>query len=170
MQKKESGADPIIVSIVVMTVVVFVGIMIAAFNSKGTAIESYKITDVAKPILDISERNFDFGQIKLSETKIKDINLKNNGQKILIISDVLTSCDCTFAQFVIADKESQKFSMQGDTKWRGEIQPGETAVLKIIYEPSLMPVKGQVNRSILFKTNDPQNSSVNINFTADVGS
>jgi len=158
--------DPIIWGIVVITVIVFTGVIISALTSKGTPIANYKITDTERPSLEISERNFDFGKVKLNEIKIKDIEIKNTGNRLLIISDVLTSCDCTFAQFVIDGKESKRFSMQRDLKWRGEIQPNNIATLKIIYEPRLMPVKGNVSRSIFFKTNDPQNLSVNINFTA----
>lgn len=160
--------DPIILGIIIITVVILAGVFIVALTSSGTPIESYKITDAERPSLEISERNFDFGKMKLDEIKTKDIEIKNSGKKPLIVSNVLTSCDCTFAQFVINAEASKKFSMQKDQKWRGEIQPNTSATLKIIYEPRLMPVKGDVSRSILFKSNDPQNPSININFTAYV--
>ena len=106
--------------------------------------------------------------MKTAEIKTKEIEIKNSGNKSLVVSNVFTSCDCTFAQFVIDGQESKRFSMQRSPKWRGEIQPDTAATLKIIYEPRLMPVKGNVSRSIFFKTNDPQNPSVTINFTAYV--
>jgi len=58
--------------------------------------------------------------------------------------------------------------MQRDTSFRAEVPPNETAVIKIIYEPRLMPVKGKVNRSVVIKTNDPGHSLITIDFTADV--
>ncbi len=160
--------DPVILGIIAVTVVIFAGIIIAVAASGGTPVDNYKITDMERPSIEVSERNFDFGKTKVSEIKTKEIEIKNRGNKPLIISNVFTSCDCTFAQFVIAGQESDKFSMQRDRKWRGEIQPGATATLKIIYEPRLMPVKGNVSRSIFFQTNDPQNPSVTINFAAYV--
>lgn len=160
--------DPIILGIIIITIVVVGGIVIAIAASGGTAIENYKVTDTVRPSLEVSERNFDFGKIKLAEIKIKEIEIKNSGNKPLVVSHVFTSCDCTFAQFVINGEASERFSMQRDQKWLGEIQPNTSATLKIIYEPRLMPVKGNVSRSVLFKSNDPQNPSVNINFTAYV--
>lgn len=158
--------DPIILGIIAIMVVILGSIIIAVVSSGGTPIENYKVTDTGRPSSEISERDFDFGRMKLAEIKIKEIEIKNSGKKPLIVSSVFTSCDCTFAQFVINGQESDRFSMQRDQKWRGEIQPNTTATIKIIYEPRLMPVKGSVTRSIFFKTNDPQNPSVTINFTA----
>ncbi|MEK7503657.1 MAG: DUF1573 domain-containing protein [Patescibacteria group bacterium] len=160
--------DPVILGIIIVAVVIFGGITAAIFISNGTPVENYQATDVARPGLEISETSFDFGKMKLSEIKTKDLEIKNNGSKPLIISNILTSCDCTFAQFIVNGQASQKFSMQRDQKWRGEIQPNSAATLKIIYEPRLMPVKGNVSRSIFFKSNDPQNPSVSIKFTAYV--
>lgn len=160
--------DPIILGIIAITVVVLIGIIIAVTASGGTPIENYEVTDTERPSLDISERNFDFGRMKTAEIKTKEIEIKNSGKKPLVVSSVFTSCDCTFAQFVVDGEASDSFSMRRDPKWRGEIQPNTAATLKIIYEPRIMPVKGNVSRSIFFKTNDPQNQSVTINFTAYV--
>lgn len=160
--------DPIVLGIIIVTVVILTGVVAAIFVSNGTPVENYKVTDTERPILEISEKNFDFGKINLDTTKTEDIEIKNNGGKPLVVSNVLTSCDCTFAQFIINGVASEKFSMQRDLKWRGEIQPKTSAVLRIIYEPRLMPVKGPVSRSIVFKSNDPENSSVGIKFTAYV--
>lgn len=160
--------DPIIIGIVIITLIIISGIFWASLKARGPSIAQYKISDLDRPILKTSLTNFDFGQMNLKETKTKEIELKNTGQKPLIISDLITSCDCTFAQLVSAGKESPRFSMRRNTNWRGEIAAGQTALLKITYEPKIMPVQGKVRRTIVFKTNDPENSSVNINFTAEV--
>ncbi len=166
MKNNVGSIDPVVLGIIGITVVIFAGIVISANISKGTPIENYKIKEKERPALEISENNFDFGRMKLNEIKTENIEIKNVGLKPLVLFDAITSCDCTFAQFVIDGHESKKFSMSRDPNWRGEIQPNAGATLKIIYEPRLMPAKGDVGRSVLFKTNDPQNSSVTINFKA----
>lgn len=160
--------DPIIIGIAVVTLIIIGGIFWASFNAQGPSIAQYKITDTGRPTLKTFLTNFDFGQMDLKEIKTKEIELKNTGNKALIISDMITSCDCTFAQLVGEGKESPRFSMRRDTKWRGEIAAGQTALLKITYEPKLMPVQGKVSRAITFKTNDPVNPNVNISFSAEV--
>ena len=158
--------DPITSSIIFITIVVFGGIILAAIKSQGIPITQYKITDAERPQLEILETNFDFGQMKLSEIKTKEIVIKNRGRKPLVISDLITSCDCTFAQLLVDGRESPRFSMRRDSKWRDEISPAGEAKLRIIYEPRIMPVQGRVRREIVFKTNDPSSPLVNLRFDA----
>lgn len=160
--------DPIVIGIVIITLIIISGIFWASLRAQGPSIAQYKITDLDRPKLTLSATNFDFGQMALKETRTKEIELKNTGSKLLIISDVFTSCDCTFAQLVSEGKESPRFSMRRNINWHGEITAGKTALLKITYEPKIMPVQGKVRRTIVFKTNDPANPNVNINFTAEV--
>lgn len=160
--------DPIIVTIIIIAIVIIGGIILVSLSSKGSPIPQYRVTDPDRPKLEASETDFNFGQMNLNEIKTKEIQLKNNGLSSLILSDAATSCDCTFAQFVIDGVESPKFSMARNLKWRGEIKPGQTALLRIIYEPRIMPAKGTVKREIIFKTNDPGRSTVNIRFVAVV--
>lgn len=160
--------DPIIVGIIIVTIIIFGGIFLSDSFSQGPSVVQYKITDQDRPQLEISKTAFDFGKTKLDEIKTQEIIIKNKGVKPLTVYDAITSCDCTFAQFVINGAESPKFSMHRNLKWRGEIASGDTAILRIIYEPKIMPVKGNVKREIVFKTNDPQNPLINIRFTAEV--
>jgi len=160
--------DPITLGIIIVAVLVVGGIIAVASSSRAQPIPQYQASDLEKPKAEINETSFDFGSIKLSETKEKEIILKNNGAKPMVLSDIVTSCDCTFAQVTVAGQTSKRFSMQRDTSFRAEVPPNETAVIKIIYEPRLMPVKGKVNRSVVIKTNDPGHSLITIDFTADV--
>lgn len=160
--------DPIISGIIFVTIIIFGGIILAAIKFQGTSIAQYKITDAERPQMEILETNFDFGPTDLSEIKTREIKMRNKGSKPLIISDLITSCDCTFAQLIVDGRESPRFSMRRDTKWRGEIAPAGEAILRITYEPRIMPVQGKVKRESVFKTNDPEKSLVNIRFTADV--
>lgn len=160
--------DPIVLGIIGLIVLVVVGIVLAANFSGDQPVVQYQTTDQDRPQAEISETNFDFGNTLLTDIKVKDLNLKNIGKQPLVLSNIFTSCNCTFAQVIIAGQVSPKFSMHKNPSWRGELPAGQSAVLRISYEPSLMPVKGRVNRSILVQTNDPQKPTLNINFTANV--
>ncbi len=159
-------SDPITIGIILISVVIIGGIILAASLSGEVPVTQYKTSDSSRPQLEIGETNFDFGRMKLSDIKTQEIQIKNTGVKSLVIYDAITSCDCTFVQFVIAGIESKKFSMVRDLSWRGEIAPQESATIRLIYQPSLMPVKGAVKREIVFKTNDPSHPLVNLRFNA----
>jgi hypothetical protein len=58
--------------------------------------------------------------------------------------------------------------MHSDSRWQKELAPGDSAILVISYQPSLMPLQGAVSRAVFFKTNDPQNPQVSIEFRAFV--
>lgn len=161
--------NPVVIGIIVISVLIMGGVILSFNLSQGPAIPQYKISDSEKPQMEIKETDFDFGKMKITETKTKEIPLQNKGVRPLIISSMITSCDCTFAQLVTGSQESPKFSMRGNTKWRGEIAPNQSAILKVIYSPSIMPVKGKVAREVSFKTNDPQKPLVNVVFSAEVG-
>jgi hypothetical protein len=158
----------ITVGVVIVVAVVIGGIILAAILSGGSPVVQYKTSDSDKPQLAIGETNFDFGRIKLSDIKTQEIEIKNTGDRPLVIYDAITSCDCTLVQFIIGGIESRKFSMRRDLSWRGEIAPQETATIRLIYQPSLMPVKGAVRREAVFKTNDPFYLLVNLRFNAIV--
>ncbi len=161
-------SDPITIGVIVVSIVIIGGIILAASLSGEAPVAQYKISDSSRPQLAIDETNFDFGKMKLADIKTREIQIKNTGAKPLVIYDAITSCDCTFVQFVIAGIESQKFSMRRDLSWRGEIAPQEAATIRLIYQPSLMPVKGAVKREVVFKTNDPSRPLVNLRFNATV--
>lgn len=160
--------DPIILGIIIVTVIVIGGIIAVAASSQPKQVSQYQTNDADRPKAEIGATSFNFGNMKLSDTKTQETTLKNTGTKPLILSDIVTSCDCTFAQVVVAGRESKRFSMQRDTTWQEQVQSGETATIRIIYEPRIMPVKGTVNRSVAIKTNDPAKPLINLSFTANV--
>lgn len=160
--------NPIILGVVIVIAVVVGAISSASFYSGESPVAQYKISDSAKPQLQIKQTNFEFGTMRLSDVKTQELQINNTGTKPLAIYEAITSCDCTFVQFIIKGVESQKFSMRPDSSWRGEIAPQSTATVRLIYQPSIMPVKGQVKRQIVFKTNDPTQSLVTLTFNAIV--
>lgn len=160
--------DPVTLGIIIITVVIFGGVILAASLSQTAPIAQYKISDLERPKLEIFETGFDFGAMNLADKGQKDIQISNQGAKPLVISELITSCDCTSAELIINGQASPLFSMRRDSKWRGEIAPTGIAILRIFYEPQVMPIQGKVKRDIIFKTNDPENPLINIRFTANV--
>ena len=160
--------DPIVLGIIALVFLVIGGVMVAAIKQQGVPIPQYDSNNQSRPFLEISEIEFDLGRMRLDETKAKDVVITNSGTKPLILSDIFTSCNCTFAQVIIGDTESPRFSMHRNPQWRGEIPPRGEAVVRVTYQPSIMPVKGRVTREVVFRTNDPLRPLVNLKFTAIV--
>ncbi len=160
--------DPIVLGIIALVFLVIGGVMVAAMKQQGVPIPQYDSNNQSRPSLEISKTAFDLGRMRLDEIKSKDVAIKNSGTKPLILSDIFTSCNCTFAQVIIGDTESPRFSMHRNPQWRGEIPPRGEAVVRVTYQPSLMPVQGRVSREVVFRTNDPEKPLVNLKFTAEV--
>lgn len=160
--------DPFILAIVIFSILVIIGGIFFAFKATGKPLETYSASDSQRPQLEINTRIQDLGQMKVSDIKSADFVIKNTGQKPLQITNVSTSCNCTFAQVEIDGKKSPRFSMHKNPLWTGEISPQKEAKIIAIYEPSLMPVQGSVERNVLFTTNDPQNPNVSLTLTANV--
>ncbi|OGY24348.1 MAG: hypothetical protein A2172_00595 [Candidatus Woykebacteria bacterium RBG_13_40_15] len=161
--------DPVILGIIGFFVLLLLGSLIFLFSSaKENKTVTYSKSDAERPKLQIEKTNIDLGRIKVADKKISVIKLKNVGSKPLQITNVFTSCDCTSAQLVINGQESPVFSMHENPTWVGELQPNAEATLKAIYEPYKMPVHGAVERTIYFKTNDPDKTDVQIQMKANV--
>lgn len=160
--------DPIILGIVSLIVVVVIGVIVAASLSSPKEAPQYQFSDLDRPKLEISEKNFEMGKIKLSDIKVKEITIKNIGTKPLNLSNFSTSCGCTTVELIMEGESSPKFSLHNQPNWQKELEVDQAAILKITYQPSLMPVEGEVERTVLFKTNDPDNLNVEINFKAIV--
>lgn len=157
-----------VIGIIIISVLLVGGAIIAFVTTKSTSISQYSADDINRPQFIIGQTNFDFGKMAIKDTKTQEIPIKNNGKDTLVLSDFITSCDCTFAQVIINGQESPKFSMHRNPNWRGEILSGGAALIKITYEPKIMPVKGLVKREIIFKTNDPNQPLVHLSFIANV--
>ena len=125
------------------------------------------------PSLQIEATDLDLGTLNVTEERVKEIALTNNGTGPLQISKVNTSCMCTFAQLVIDGKESPEFNMMmhmspQEMSWVGTIPTGQSAMLRVIYRPKLMPQPGRIDREINFETNDPTHPQMKVRFQAFV--
>jgi len=170
MSQKKSLNVPIFLSILIGVVLV---ITIAITSQTPTPSGSIAVTPGAEPQLVVSDTSVDLGRMKVSEERSKDIILTNTGKGPLVISRLRTSCNCTLANITVNGVTTQGFNMEAHNSfalknWTGTLAPGESATLKAIYRPFVMPVQGPVERIISFNTNDPQNPTAEITLRAIV--
>lgn len=139
------------------------------WSGAKTANQNNNLSSLAK--LELSEKFGDLGEMKVNEEKYYDFKIKNVGSENLKIYQIGTSCNCTFAKLLTAGEESPEFNMPMHNsialmRWSKEIPPGGEAILRVIYRPYIMPVFGQVERSVVFKTNDLENQKVEVEIRA----
>lgn len=148
------------------------GITIAYFNTGGKAdkVVSYRKGDSEAPRVIISEDNFDMGIVPFETPTIREVKIKNGGKKTLQLTDFKTSCGCTSVVLKVPGKpDSPSFEMHNNpTDYVGEIDPGVEAILAIKFDPKAHNIKGSVERTVFFSTNDPEREQATINFKAKV--
>lgn len=120
-----------------------------------TNIVEYQKEATERPIVSIIQNTADLGTMKVKDEKSSDFIIENKGTKSLQLFNVKASCDCTFGKLTIDGIPSPEFTMHAKSDWIGTLDPGKTAILTVIYRPSIMPVKGSVSRDVYIQTNDP---------------
>src|SRR3989344_8389926 len=74
-------------------------------------IATYSISDKERPKIKAKETFFDFGEMKVSDEKSAEFAIENTGKKPLQLSNISSSCNCTFVQTIVNGKESDFFGM-----------------------------------------------------------
>lgn len=86
------------------------------------------------PVLTIDKELHNYGIIEYGSNGVCQFTIRNTGSKILVISDIKTSCGCTIV----------------NTKQRN-IKPGDSTVLNVRYDTKR---PGAINKKILIHSND----------------
>ena len=146
----------IISGVIFLVLSIGASFLLTAGQKPEMAKATYLETDKDKPVIEIPETTADLGEMKVSDVKQKDFFLKNTGTKPLQILNINSSCNCTFGQLIYDNKESGKFGMHAQSGYLGDIAPNTSATIRVIYQPSLMPVYGAIEREVYVTTNDPQ--------------
>jgi hypothetical protein len=117
------------------------------------------------PKIVLSAISKDLGQISQAGGTISTIvNFTNTGQGDLVIDKINTSCGCTSAAIVYQGKEGPSFTMPGHGKanpenWQVAIAPGDTAQLKVYYDPMAHGKQKEdsldITRTVSIFSNDP---------------
>lgn len=149
----------------IIVVIVIAGVIFAFYKTPaGPQTKSYSVSDAERPKMELSEKAFDLGKLKVGDKKIHEVTLKNTGQKPLEVANFSTSCDCTSVIVKQNDQSSPSFSMHENSRWQATIESGQSATLDITYDNAKMPEKGEIERLVYFTTNDPENPAGQIEF------
>ena len=164
-----SGERLIILAGIVLTIAI-IGIAFVAFGESKdtTAVVSYTVSDQDKPQVKVNNFMEDFGEMAVRDEKTAEFTLENTGNKPLNVYGVTSSCGCTFGEIEINGAKSPQFAMHAKSNWVGVIPQGSKAIVRVIYIPSIMPVKGEVTRAVYVKTNDPNNAELTFSVKANV--
>jgi len=121
-----------------------------------------KTAPTDRPIISLSPDFYDFGDVSQKEGNVSvSFELKNKGEKDLVIKKMDTSCGCTFVAIDYKGETSPFFTMAGhgyeNPEWEGvSIPAGETAQLKVMYDPDVHgEFRGFVIREVYIYSNDP---------------
>ena len=157
--KRNMNSKILIIGLIIFSLVAITGsyFFIVSGQKSQPQIASYSVSDKERPKAETKTTFFDLGKMKVSEDKSANFKIKNTGQKPLQLSNVSSSCNCTFGQVVINGKESELFGMHNVSDFAGEILPGKEAIVKVTYRPSIMPVYGTIEREVYVNTNDAEN-------------
>ena len=160
--RQSGGADKIVMWLIggfVVVIIIIIG-YVAVGESKadpGKSVTNYNLNDAEKPAAQIDVASIDIGKMGVNDTKTTDFTVKNTGTKPLVFYGISSSCDCTSGQVTIDGTKSPAVSMHDKNSWTGTVNLGQSATVSVIYEPKIMPVKGDISRSVYLKTNDPVN-------------
>ncbi len=150
----------IIIGFVTFTLLILGGgiyILSAASTNPAAVISSQN----AKVSAD--EKTYDWGNINYSgPDATKAFTIKNTGTDVLKLTNIKTSCACTYAQIVIDGKVSPKFGMHSTSSWVGEVPVGKEAQLIVVFNQDFHGPTGvgPIERLISVETNDIQNPSL----------
>lgn len=115
-----------------------------------------------RPVISISPESAELGNVSVrGEVVVTTFQVKNTGSRKLVITNLATSCGCTTASLVVRGVEGPRFGMDmgqgsGPEEWEAELAPGETATLRVYYDPGVHPdLRGYVIREVYIYSNDP---------------
>lgn len=139
----------------IITVIIILAILGLAIVGYFKAVPGAKDQTGSRPQIEITPKSFDFGEVEFGKIAEYVFKVKNLGSEILEIKRVATSCACTSAK---VNKE--------------KISPGQEAELLVSYDTAAMGSsshgKGEQERIIYIKSNDPVNPQTEVMIYADV--
>lgn len=139
-------------------VLVLIGFVAVGEQKKAQGsgrIVQYQPTETDKPSVKTDSIFQDIGTMSVNDEKTVDFTLENTGTKPLQLFNISSSCGCTAGVVTINGVKSPEVSMHQKSTWNGTVDPGQSATLSLIYRPKIMPVKGDISRSVYVETNDP---------------
>lgn len=156
------------VGIIVVSIIALLGG--ATLLSKNES-ETKEVVQNANTEVSLNETSYDWGNVGINDGNVEHIfEIKNDGSEALVLTDVTTSCMCTTASLILGEDESPAFGMHQKSDYKMEIPAGETAKLKVIFDPAFHGPSGvgPINRTITVSTNNPDKPELKFMLTAMV--
>jgi hypothetical protein len=153
-------SNKFLIGVIGVTVLVLVVGVVAAVKWPAS---SASLTGGGK--LQLAEKTYDWGDIPINGGKVeKAFEITNSGEGVLELANFATSCMCTTAVVEMAEGASPAFGMHEKSAWKGRLEPGDTAVVKVVFDPAYHGPggKGVVTRVVSFETSDPDNKKVEL--------
>jgi hypothetical protein len=113
----------------------------------------------------------DWGEIDIRGGNVEKVfEIENTGDGDLEVTNFKTSCMCTEAQVVINDEKSPVFGMHSRSSWKGVVSSGESADVKVVFDPLFHGPQGTgpITRLVSFETNDPESPRMEFKLTGNV--
>lgn len=157
--------------LIIITLVLFGGgVVFLSKTGSSEADNSQTATDANTKAV-VEETSYDWGEIGINDGNVEKVfNIKNEGTGTLKLFNVVTSCMCTTAQLSLGDTKSPLFGMHTKSKYVLEVPSGQTAQLKVIFDPAFHGPSGigPITRQIEVETNDPSTPQLSFMLTAVV--
>lgn len=144
----------IIISLAGILIITFGAIWLITRNQTSEVVPD---TNVFSKVEVVGEATADLGEMKVKDVGTKDFVIKNVGTNPLQITSLSSSCNCTVGQIVYKGQTSKEYGMHAPGGFINQISIGDTAIVRVIYKPYIMPVYGPISRDVYVGTNDPQN-------------
>lgn len=157
----------IILGVMVATVLIIVGG--GWMSGRSGSVSGVSVEDDAKA--QVEELAYDWGEIPIDGGRVEKVfDIKNEGSGTLKLYNVKTSCMCTTAQLIMGERRSPEFGMHSRSSYKLEVSPGETAQLKVVFDPAFHGPSGvgSIDRQIMVQTNDKNRQKLNFSLTAEV--
>lgn len=106
-----------------------------------------------QPAIAVESTQLDLGDVPNGEIVSRDVTVRNAGDGILVVENIITSCGCTTASLE---------PMQ--------LQPGESGVLHIEFDSGAHgeELTGPLVRQVFIASNDPAQPEVTVELAANV--
>lgn len=152
--------------IVTSLVVMFGGATLAFKMGSGAQVE---VDQGAR--VEVVNNTYDWGEIGIDDGVVeKEFVVRNLGSKVLKLYNANTSCACTTVQIITTDKSSPLFGMHDKSAYVTDVQPGEEARVKVVFDPAFHGPTGvgPISRQVFIQTNDPDNPEIEFLLSAVV--
>lgn len=99
-----------------------------------------------RPILSLSEKYYDFGEVVANQVLTRTFVIANTGKSNLVVYHAYTTCSCTTADFTAV-----------------EIPPGKVVLMTLQFNPEFHNMRNTtVRQGVILETNDPLHPSQEI--------